>query len=73
MTIIKQVRNCRVGDIIRFKNKESRLITRIDYSPHKSEPYTIRTVDLYDDCRTRLNTYTALDPVIVEATQEALF
>lgn len=73
MTIIKQVRNCRVGDIIRFKNKESRLITRIDYNPHKTEPYAISTVDLRDECRTRLNTYAALDPVIIEATQEALF
>lgn len=72
MTIIKQVSSCRVGDIIRFKNKENRLITRIDYNPHKSEPYAIHTVDLYDECRTRLNTYTALDPVIIEATQEAL-
>lgn len=73
MTIIKQVGDCRVGDIIRFKGKESRLITRIDYNPHKSEPYAIHTVDLRDGCRTRLNTYTALDPVIIEATQGALF
>jgi hypothetical protein len=69
VTIIKHVSNCRVGDIIRFKNKVSRLITRIDYNPHKSEPNAIRTVDLRDECRTRLNTYTALDPVIIEGTQ----
>ena len=73
MPLTKQVRNCRVGDIIRFKNKESRLITRIDYNPHKRESYAIRTVDLYDECRTQLNTYDALEPVIIEGTQEALF
>ena len=73
MTIIKQIRNCRVGDIIRFKNKESRLITRIDYNSHKSEPYAIRAVDLRDECRTHLNTYAALDPVIIEGTQGVLF
>ena len=72
MTIVKQVSNCRVGDIIRFKNKESRLITRIDYNPHKSEPYAIRTVDLHDKGRSRLSTYAALDPVIIEATRGAL-
>jgi hypothetical protein len=53
------------GDIIRFKNKESRLITQIDYNPHKSEPYAIRTVDLHDGGHSRLSTYTALDPVII--------
>lgn len=37
----KQARNCRVGDIILFKNKESRLITRIENDPHKREPYKI--------------------------------
>lgn len=73
MTIIKQVRNCRIGDIIRFKNKESRLITRIDYNPHKNEPYAIRTVDLRNGCRDRLNTYDALDPVTILDTQGALF
>lgn len=73
MTIIKQVRNCRVGDIIRFKNEESRLITRIDYNPHENEPCAIRTVDLRDGCRTRLNTYCALDPVTILGAQGALF
>lgn len=73
MTIVKNVRNCRVGDIIRFKNKESRLITRIDYNPHKNEPYAVHTVDLRDGCGTRLNTYCALDPVIIEAHQGVLF
>ena len=73
MTIIKQIRNCRVGDIIRFKNKESRLVTRIDYDPHRNEPYAIRTVDPRDGCRTRLNTHCALDPVIIEACQGVLF
>lgn len=72
MTTIKQVRNCRVGDIIRFKNKESRLITRIDCNPHKNEPCSTRTVDLRDGCCTRLNTYRALDPVIIGTRQGVL-
>ena len=37
MPLTKQARNCRVGDILLFKNKESRLITRIDYDSHKRE------------------------------------
>lgn len=73
MTIIKQVRNCRVGDIIRFRNKECRLITRIDYDSHKNEPYAIRTVDLRDGGRTRLNAHRALDPVTILGAQGALF
>lgn len=48
MLLTKQIRDCRIGDIIRFKNKERRLITRIDYNPHKSEPYAICAVDLRD-------------------------
>ena len=37
---MKQVRDLRVGDILLFKNKESRIITRIENNPHKREPYT---------------------------------
>lgn len=35
----KQVHDLRVGDIFLFKNKKSRIITRIDYNPHKRESY----------------------------------
>lgn len=68
----KQVCNCRVGDILLFKNKESRLITRIDYNPHKREPFTVHTTDLANE-NPRLDTYDALDRVIYWGTQEALF
>ena len=65
----KQAHNCRVGDILLFKNKESRLITRIDYNSHKRESYT---TDLANG-NPRLDTYDALDQVIYWGTQEALF
>ena len=69
---MKQVRDLRVGDILLFKNKESRLITRIDYDPHMREPYAIHTTDLANG-KPRLDTYDASDPVKVWDTQEALF
>lgn len=68
----KQARNCHVGDILHFKNKESRLITRIEYNPHKREAYLIRTSDLAGE-NPRFDTYDALDRVIYWGTQEALF
>lgn len=68
----KQACNCRVGDILLFKNKESRLITRIDYDPHMREPYTIHTTDLANE-KPRLDTYGALDQVIYWGTPKALF
>lgn len=68
----KQTRNCRVGDILLFKNKESRLITRIDYNPHKREPYAVRTTDLAGE-NPRFDTYDAPDEINVWGTQEALF
>lgn len=68
----KQVSDCRVGDIFLFKNKESRLITRIDYDPHKRESYAIHTTDLAGE-NPWLDTYDALDRVIYWGTQEALF
>lgn len=68
----KQARNCHVGDILLFKNKESRLITRIDYDPHRREPYTVHTTDLANE-KPRLDTYDALDQVIYWGTQETLF
>ena len=68
----RQVRNCRVGDILLFKNKESRLITRIDYDPHMRAPYAIHTTDLANE-KPRLDTYDALDQVVYWGTQKALF
>lgn len=68
----KQARNLRVGDIFLFKNKESRLITRIDYNSHKRESYAIHTTDLANE-NPRLDTYDAFDRVIYWGTQEALF
>lgn len=68
----RQVRNCRVGDILLFKNKESRLITRIDYDRHMKEPYAIHTTDLANE-KPRLDTYDALDQVIYWGIQKALF
>lgn len=68
----KHARDCRVGDILLFKNKESRLITSIDYNPRKREPYAIHTTDLANE-KPRLDTYDALDKVIYWGTQEALF
>lgn len=68
----KQARNCHVGDILLFKNKESRLITRIDYNSHKRESYAVHTTDLANE-NPRLDTYDAFDRVIYWGTQEALF
>jgi len=68
----KQIRDCRVGDILLYKDEESRLITHIDHNPHKRESYAIHTTDLANE-KPRLNTYDASDPVKVWGTQEALF
>ena len=68
----KQARDLRVGDILLFKNEESRFITRIDYDPHKKEPYAIHTTDLANR-KSRLDTYDALDEVKVWGTQGTLF
>lgn len=65
----KQARNCRVGDIILFKNKESRLITDID---HRGKVYHLRTTTLSGE-NSRFDTYDAPDEVNVWGTQEALF
>lgn len=66
---MKQVRDLRVGDILLFKNKESRIITNID---HRGKAYLLRTTDLANE-KPRLDTYDASDPVKVWGTQEALF
>lgn len=68
----KQARDCQVGDILLFKNKESRLITSIEYNPHKSEPYMLHTTDLAGENPWPF-TYAAQDQVIYWGTQEALF
>ena len=68
----KQACDCHVGDILLYKNEESRLITRIDYDPHRAEPYLIHTTNLAGESP-RLTTYAAPDRVIYWGTQEALF
>lgn len=68
----KQARNCRVGDILLYKNGESRRITHIKYSPFKIKSYLFRTTDLAGE-NLRLDTYDATDPLKVWGTQEALF
>lgn len=65
----KQARNCRVGDILLYKNKVSRLITAIT---HKEGVWTIHTTDLAGE-NPRFDTYYALDHIIYGGTQEALF
>lgn len=65
----KQARNCRLRDILLFKNKECRIITDIT---HDEETWAFRTTDLAGE-NPRLDTYDALDPVKVWGTQEALF
>lgn len=68
----KQARNCRVCDILLYKNEESRLITQIEYNPHKGETYLFHTTDLAGE-NPRVRTYAALDHVVYWGTQEALF
>ena len=69
MTTIKQARDCRVGDIILYKNEESRMITDID---RRGKAYLIRTTTLSGE-NSRFDTYDAPDEVNVWGTQEALF
>lgn len=68
----RQAHDCRIGDILLYKNKESRIITRIEYNPHKVEAYLFHTTDLAGE-NPRRNTYAAHDLVIYWGTQEALF
>ena len=65
----KQACNCRVGDILLYKNEESQIITDID---HRGKAYLIRTTDLAGE-NPRFDTYDAPDEVKVWGTQEALF
>lgn len=66
---MKQVRDCRIGDILLYKNKESRIITDID---HRGVAYLLRTTTLSGE-NSRFDTYDAPDEVNVWGTQEALF
>lgn len=69
MPLTKQVRDCRIGDIILYKNEESRMITDID---HRGKAYLIRTTDLAGE-NPRLDTYDAPDEINTWGTQEAMF
>ena len=69
MLSAKQVRDCRIGDIILYKNEESRMITDID---RRRGTYLIRTTDLAGE-NPRFDTYDASDEINVWGTQEALF
>nr|DAT16532.1 MAG TPA: hypothetical protein [Caudoviricetes sp.] len=66
---VKQVSDCCVGDILLYKNEESRMITDID---HKGKAYRIRTSTLAGE-NPRFDTYDAPEEVNVWGTQEALF
>ncbi len=65
----KPVRDLRVGDILLYKNEESRIITDID---HRGKAYLLRTTTLSGE-NSRFDTYDAPDEVNVWGTQEALF
>lgn len=66
---MKQVRDLRVGDILLYKNEESRIITNID---HRGKAYLLRTTTLSGE-NSRFDTYDAPDEVNIWGTQEALF
>lgn len=66
---VKQVRNCQVGDILLYKDEESRIITDID---HRGKAYLIRTTTLAGK-NSRFDTYDASDPVNVWGSQRSLF
>lgn len=68
----KQARNCRVGDILLYKNKESRMITHIMYSLFKNKSYFIRTTDLAGENH-RFDVYDDVEELKVWGTQGALF
>lgn len=67
--LVKQVRDCRVGDILLYKNEESRMITDID---HRRKAYLIRTTDLAGE-KPRFDTYDASDEINTWGNQGALF
>lgn len=65
----KQACDCRVGDILLYKNEESRIITGIT---HDEETWAFRTTDLAGE-NPCLDTYDASNLLKVWGTQEALF
>ena len=65
----KQARSLRVGDILLYKNEESRIITDI---AHVGAAWTLRTTDLAGE-NPRFDTHDASDEINVWGTQEALF
>lgn len=69
MPLTKQVCDCRIGDILLYKNEESRTITDID---HGGRAYLIRTTTLAGE-NPRFDTYDASDEINTWGTQEALF
>lgn len=69
MPPVKQARDCRVGDILLYRNEESRIITNIT---HVGAAWTFRTTDLAGE-NPRFDTYNASNPVKVWGTQGALF
>lgn len=67
--ITRQARDLRVGDILLYKNKESRIITDI---VHAGASWTLHTNDLAGE-NPRFDTYNASSPIKVWGIQEALF
>lgn len=67
--MIEQARDCRVGDILLFRNEGCRIITDIT---HEGAVRTLRTTDLAGE-NPRFDTYNASNPLKVWGTQEALF
>ena len=65
----KQVRDCRIGDILLDRTEESRMITDID---HRGKAYLIGTTTLAGE-NPRFDTYNAPDEVKVWGTQGVLF
>ena len=65
----KQARDCRVGDILLYKNEESRIITDIT---HDEETWALHTTVLAGENH-RFDNYNSIDEVEVWGSQEALF
>jgi hypothetical protein len=65
----KQARDCRIGDILLFKNEESRMITDID---RRGKAYLSRTTDLAGE-NPCFDTYDVSEPLEVRGTQGVLF
>ena len=68
----KQARNCRVGDILFYKNEGSRKITHIKFSPFRIKSYLFRTTDLAGENH-RFDVYDGVEELEVRGTQEAPF